>query len=84
MVEFKSYSEVFSMYIKFFKRVIDIVLSGCALVFFSWLYLIIMIAIKIDSPGPVLFKQKRVGIHKTYLHGDKFLTVKMSIQNIVS
>jgi O-antigen biosynthesis protein WbqP len=62
------------MYTKFFKRLIDIVLSGCALIVLSPLYLILILAIKIDSPGPVLFKQKRVGIHKTYLHEDKFYT----------
>jgi O-antigen biosynthesis protein WbqP len=62
------------MYAKFYKRFFDIILSGCALILFSWLYIIIIIAIKIDSPGPVLFKQKRVGIHKTYLHEDKFYT----------
>ena len=62
------------MYTKFFKRLIDIVLSGCALIVLSPLYLILILAIKIDSPGPVLFKQKRVGIHKTYLHGYKFQT----------
>lgn len=50
------------MYAKFFKRLIDIVLSTCALIVLSPLYLILAIAIKIDSPGPVLFKQKRVGI----------------------
>ena len=62
------------MYSKFLKRVIDIVLSACALVVLSPLYLVLAIAIKIDSPGPVLFKQKRVGIRKTHLHDDKFYT----------
>ncbi len=62
------------MYRKFIKRLIDIVLSGCALIVLSPLYLALVLAIKIDSRGPVLFRQKRVGIHKTYLHGDKFYT----------
>ena len=71
------------MYTKYIKRLIDIVLSGCALIVLSPLYLILILAIKIDSPGPVLFKQKRVGIHKTYLHGIKFLTVGLTAQYVV-
>lgn len=65
------------MYTKFFKRLIDIVLSGCALIVLSPLYLILILAIKIDSPGPVLFKQKRVGIHKTYFNILKFRTMRI-------
>lgn len=49
------------MYKHFFKRLIDIVLSFCGIVVLSPVLLIIAIAIKIDSPGPVLFKQKRIG-----------------------
>ena len=39
------------------KRVIDILLSALALILLSWLFLILCIAIKIDSRGPILFKQ---------------------------
>lgn len=66
------------MYIKFFKRLIDIVLSFLALVFLSWLYLILIIAVKIDDPGPAFFTQKRVGINKTYFKLHKFRSMKMS------
>ena len=46
---------------RFFKRLFDIVFSLFILIVFSWLFLIIAIAIKFDDPkGPVLFKQKRV------------------------
>ena len=62
------------MYKYFIKRLIDVVLSACALIVLSPLYLVLAIAIKIDSTGPVLFKQQRVGIHKTHLHGIKFYT----------
>lgn len=52
------------MYVHFFKRLIDIVLSFFALVVLSWLYLILIIAIKINDPGPAFFIQKRIGIKK--------------------
>lgn len=52
------------MYKHFFKRLIDIVLSVIGIVVLALPMLIIAIIIKIDSPGPVLFKQKRIGIHK--------------------
>ena len=42
------------------------------------LYLLIMIAIEIDDPGPVFFSQKRVGIHKEYFQLYKFRSMKMS------
>lgn len=65
------------MYRTFFKRLLDIILSGCAIVILSPLLLIIAVAIKIDDPGPVLFRQKRVGIHKTLFSIMKFRTMKM-------
>ncbi|MBQ8834497.1 MAG: sugar transferase [Oscillospiraceae bacterium] len=65
------------MYQKYGKRLIDILLSGCFIVFFFWVYLIIAVAIKIDDPGPVFFRQKRVGIHKTHFQILKFRTMKM-------
>ena len=52
------------MYKSVFKRVIDLVLSSVGIVVLAIPMLIIAVAIKCDSPGPVLFKQKRVGIHK--------------------
>ena len=66
------------MYEKVIKRIIDILLSLTGLIFLSWLYLIIAVAIVIDDPGPVMFKQKRVGIHKTFFNLHKFRSMKMS------
>lgn len=66
------------MYQKFGKRVIDIILSGCGIVVLAPIYLILALAIKIDDPGPVFFKQRRVGIHKTYFNILKFRTMKMN------
>lgn len=65
------------MYRTFFKRLLDIILSGCAIVILSPLLMIIAVAIKIDDPGPVLFRQKRVGIHKNHFSIMKFRTMKM-------
>lgn len=59
------------------KRCVDFILALLALILLSWLFLILCIAIKIDSRGPVLFKQKRVGIHKTYFYILKFRTMRI-------
>ena len=65
------------MYRKFGKRLVDLVLSGIALIPLSVVYLILAIAIKIDDPGPVFFRQKRVGLNKTHFEIMKFRTMKM-------
>lgn len=52
------------MYRCFFKRLFDLLLSTIAIIVFAIPMLIIAIVIKLDSPGPVFFKQKRIGIHK--------------------
>lgn len=59
------------------KRLIDIVLSFLALIILSPVFLLLIIAIKIDSKGPVLFKQKRVGIHKSHFNILKFRTMRI-------
>lgn len=59
------------------KRLIDIVLSFLALIILSPVFLILIIAIKVDSKGPVLFKQKRVGIHKSHFNILKFRTMRI-------
>ena len=66
------------MYEKYLKRIVDFVLSLIGLIFFSWIYVIIIIAIKIDDPGPAFFTQKRVGKDKSYFKLHKFRSMKMS------
>lgn len=68
------------MYLKI-KRLIDIVLSLMGLILLSPVFLILIIAIKLDSKGPVLFKQKRVGINKTHFNILKFRTMKIDTPN---
>lgn len=63
------------MYKKFFKRVIDFILSLVGLILLSPIFLLISIWIKSDSRGPVLFRQKRVGINKSYFYIYKFRTM---------
>lgn len=70
------------MYKHVIKRLFDLVLSSVAIVVLTLPMLIIAIAIRIDDPGPVLFKQKRVGKKKngelTYFMIWKFRSMKMS------
>ena len=65
------------MYKKFGKRMIDLLLSSCAIVVLFPVLLILVIAIRVDSPGPVFFRQKRVGIHKTHFGILKFRTMRI-------
>lgn len=65
------------MYKKFGKRCLDVILSGCGIVILAPLMALIALAIKVDDPGPVFFRQKRVGIHKSHFHILKFRTMKM-------
>ena len=64
------------MYKLFFKRLIDLLLSFIGLIVLLPLFLIISIAILIDDPGPIFFKQKRIGLHKKTFKLIKFRTMK--------
>ena len=65
------------MYQKRFKRVIDVVLTLLGLIILSPILLLIIIAIKSSSKGPILFKQKRVGKDKILFNIYKFRTMKI-------
>ena len=67
------------LYKHFFKRLIDIVLSLIGIVVLLLPMLIVAIIIKIDSPGPVLFKQVRVGLHKKNFTILKFRSMPVSM-----
>lgn len=66
------------MYEKIFKRIIDVILSFIGLIILSPLFIILIIAVKIDDPGPAFFAQKRVGKGKVYFQLYKFRSMKMS------
>lgn len=60
------------MYRHFFKRFFDIIVSFLGIVILLVPMLVIALIIKIDSPGPVLFKQKRIGRHGKVFNIYKF------------
>ena len=60
------------MYQKYIKRLIDIILSACGIIVLAIPMLLIALAVKLDSKGPVLFWQKRIGIHKSTYPMPKF------------
>lgn len=58
------------------KRIFDIVASGCGLVLLSPLFLILAVWIKLDSPGPVFYRQVRVGRHNRDFRIFKFRSMR--------
>ncbi|CAH1211480.1 Undecaprenyl phosphate N,N'-diacetylbacillosamine 1-phosphate transferase [Paenibacillus allorhizoplanae] len=64
------------MYLKI-KRLIDVLLSLIGIIILLPVFLLLILGIKLDSRGPVLFKQKRVGINKSYFYILKFRTMKI-------
>ena len=70
-------NEFHTAYKRFFKRLFDLIGSIIALIVFFPLYLAISILIKISNPGPVLFRQERIGIHKTHFQMLKFRTMRI-------
>jgi len=66
---------VSDLYLKV-KRVIGFVLSLVGLIVLSPVFLALMLAIKVDSKGPVFFKQKRVGKNKKHFEILKFRTMR--------
>jgi O-antigen biosynthesis protein WbqP len=64
------------IYLKF-KRLYDFLLALIGLIVLSPLFLLLMVLIKIDSKGPILFKQKRVGRYKKHFYILKFRTMRI-------
>lgn len=65
------------MYSKYGKRTIDFFLSLAGIIILSPLLIVLMVLIKVTSPGPIFFEQKRVGIHKSYFNILKFRTMRI-------
>lgn len=66
-----------TLYDKYIKRSMDVILSFGGLVFLSPIMAAIALAIKVEDPGPVLFTQKRMGQNKRYFKLHKFRSMKM-------
>ena len=64
---------------RFIKRFLDVVLSGAFLLLFSWFYLIIAILVKVTSPGPVIYKQVRVGMNRREFYIYKFRSMRNDV-----
>ena len=64
------------MYLKV-KKILDFLFALIGLIILSPIFILLIIAIKLDSKGPVFFKQKRVGINKTHFNILKFRTMKI-------
>lgn len=66
------------MYKKVIKRIIDVILSFVGIVILLIPLFIFALIIKFEDKGPAIFKQKRIGINKTYFNIYKFRSMKMS------
>ena len=66
-----------SFYRSIGKRLIDIILSGVGIIVLAPFMFVIAILIKLESAGPVLFRQKRIGLHKKTFSIMKFRTMRI-------
>ena len=66
------------VYRRFGKRALDIVCSAVGIVMLSPLLLALAVWVKLDSPGPVLFRQKRVGKNKKPFYMYKFRSMRVT------
>jgi O-antigen biosynthesis protein WbqP len=69
--------EIKMIYKTFVKKKIDIILSLVALIVLSPIFLILIVLIKLDSKGPIFFKQRRIGKDKAEFYILKFRTMKI-------
>lgn len=69
---------------RFVKRAFDIVASGCGMIILSPLIIGTAIAVKATSPGPVIFKQQRVGKEKQLFNIYKFRTMRIDTPDLPS
>ena len=65
------------IYRRYMKRFLDFTLSLVGQLLLVPLFVVLMVWIRMDSPGPVFFKQKRVGLHKKHFTILKFRTMRM-------
>lgn len=61
------------------KRMFDLILSICGVIILFPLFLLVCLAIKLDSPGPILFRQERIGRGEVPFRIRKFRTMRASL-----
>ena len=66
------------IYRRFIKRIIDIVLSTIGIIVALIPMAAAAVITRLDTPGPAIFKQKRIGIHKSYFNILKFRTMPVT------
>ena len=62
------------------KRAFDLIVSGLLLIVLSPLFLLLAIAIRLSSPGPVLFRQERIGLNKKPFIMYKFRSMRVNAE----
>lgn len=72
------------MYKHFIKRLLDIVISTIGIIVLAIPMLIVALIVKLDSPGPALFKQRRVGLHKKEFTLLKFRSMPITVPKNVA
>jgi len=66
-----------SAYNKLVKRLVDIILSSIGIIITSPIMILTALIIKLTSPGPIIFKQTRVGLHRRKFEMYKFRSMKV-------
>ena len=74
-IESKARRTLYDLYIK---RCFDIIVSFLGMIILSPVFLMVSLAVYIDDPGPILFRQKRIGINNTVFSMHKFRSMKLS------
>ncbi len=69
---------------RFAKRAFDMTASACGMILLSWLIVGTAVAVKVTSPGPVIFKQQRVGKNKKLFDIYKFRTMRIDTPDLPS
>ncbi|MBQ4052527.1 MAG: sugar transferase [Clostridia bacterium] len=69
------------MYKKFFKRLIDVTIAALGLLILGIPMLVVALVVKLDSPGPVLFKQQRIGKNGKVYSMYKFRSMKVGAEH---
>ena len=72
-------SGIYQMYLK---NLLDRLLALVGTAALSWLLILLGIAIHLDSPGPIFFRQKRAGKNGTYYYIYKFRTIRNTCNRI--